>query len=377
MKRIVCLFVLLFTLLPLCFVTAGAEIYSGGALNREWILEDVSGREMTPDEIEAIALAAHYRVEYELDTEKGELRIFCGKDEQGNKLEQAMLPYAHYMWIPWQSLGVMNTIKTAYIEEGVLSVGRYSFYHCESIEEVYIPHSVRKIDRTTFYQCKNLEKVYYAGNEDDFWKRINLDEVRNWYAVDADGDGLENTDEIKEYFKDKIVYGESVKVVCKNEEGDEIDSFTIGGYRSGEAYSFDVPEIEGITYTGEQTAFEGKFKRNDSTVYELIYHCDHEYAVKDPAKPCGSFCKKCGRQNPEPPAEHEWDSVEVRSERGFLTPLDQSVKCKICGTKVREYKGPLAPIICIAVATPILVAGLVCAIVYPIRKKRKMKELTW
>ncbi len=377
MKRVICLFVLLFTLLPLCFVTAGAEVYSGDAINKEWILEDVTGREMTEEELEAIALAEYYRVEYELDTETGVLRIFCGKDENGEKLEQKMLPYAHYMWLPWQSNGVMNTIKTAYIEEGVLSVGRYSFYHCESVKEVYIPHSVRKIDRTTFYQCKNLEAVYYAGNEDDFWKRVNLDEVRNWYAEDADGDGLENESEIKEYFKDKLVFGESVKVVCKNQDGDEITSYTIGGYKRGESYTVTAPEIEGVRYTGEQKEFTSTFKRNDDTVWELTYHCDHEYAIADPSKPCGSFCKHCGRQNPEPPVEHDWDSVEVRSERGFLTPMDQSVKCKVCGTKVREYKGPLAPIICISVAAPILIAGLVFAIVYPIRKRRKLKENTW
>ena len=377
MKRIICFVVFLFTLLPLCFLTAGAKIYEGEAINKEWILEDVSGRELTEEEIEAIALAEYYRVQYRLDTETGEIRIFCGTDENGDKLEQKMLPYAHSMWIPWQSLGVMNTIKTAVIEDGVLSVGRYSFFKCDTIETVYIPHSVRKIDRTTFYQCQNLEKVYYAGTEEDFWKRVNLDEVRNWYAVDEDGDGLENETEIKEYFKDKLIFGESVKVVCKNQDGDEITSYTIGGYNRGDAYTVTVPEIEGVTYTGEQTEFSGTFKKNDDTVWELTYFCDHEFAVTDPSKPCGSFCKHCGRQDPEPPAEHEWDSVEVRSERGFLTPMDQSVKCKVCGTKVREYKGPLAPIICIAVAGPILIAGIVFAVVYPIRRRRKLKENTW
>jgi len=383
MKRVVCLFILLFTLLPLCFLSVSAEVHSGLALDKEWILEDVRGREMTPDEIEAIALAEYYRIEYKLDTDTGELRIFCGKDEEGNKLEQKMLPYAHYKWIPWQDEELLSSVKTAYIEEGVLSVGRYSFYLCDSVEEVYIPHSVRKIDRTTFYQCANLKTIHYAGNEDDFWKRINYDEVRNCYTEmieidDPKAEGGKRTEEqIVWTILDKIEFGESVKVVCKNEEGDEIDSFTLGGYSSGEAYSFDVPKIEGITYTGEQTKFEGKFKRNDSTVYELIYHCDHEYVVSDPAKPCGSVCKYCGRNNPEPPVEHEWDNVEVRSERGFLTPLDQSVKCKVCGAKVREYKGPWAPIVCIAVAGPILLAGLVFAVVYPIRRKKQMKEMTW
>ena len=288
-----------------------------------------------------------------------------------------MLPYAKYQWIPWQNKGMLNTVKTVYIEEGILSVGRYSFYLCESIEEVYIPHSVRKIDRTTFYQCENLKTVHYAGNESDFWSRINFDEVRNWYAVDTNGDGVEQESEIIAYFKDKIVFGESIRVVCKNQDGDEITSYTVGGYARGEEYAVTAPELAGLTYTGEQTEFFGTFKKNDTTVLELTYHCDHEYEVADPAKPCGSFCKHCGRADPEPPVDHEWGEVEIRSERGFLTPLDQVVKCKVCEAKISDYKLPYAPVVCLAVAGPILVAGIVFAIVYPIRKKRKMKDMTW
>ena len=377
MKRIIALAVCLLTLLPLCLLVVGAETYEGRALDDEWIAEHYTGQQLTPDEVEAFALAAYYRVTYKLNTDTGVLQIFCGRDENGNKIEQKMLPYAKYQWIPWQHGDLLNSIKTVYIEEGILSVGRYSFYLCESIEEVYIPHSVRKIDRTTFYQCENLKTVHYAGSAADFWSRVNFDEVRNWYAVDTDGDGVEQADEVISYFKDKIVFGESVRVVCKNQDGDEITSYTVGGYSHGEEYTVTAPELEGLTYLGEQTEFSGTFKRNDSTVLELLYHCDHEYAVTDPAKPCGSFCKHCGRADPEPPVDHEWGECEVKSERGFLTPLDQVVKCKVCEAKISEYKLPYAPIVCIAVAAPILVAGIVFAVVYPIRKKRKMRDMTW
>ena len=377
MKRVICLFVLIFTLLPLCFVNVSAKKYAGRALNDEWILEDYRKEDMSTDELEAISLAGHYRVQYTLDTDTGEMHIFCDTDENGQKIEQTMLPYADYRWIPWQDKEMLDSIKTVYIEEGILSIGRYSFYHCESLEEVYIPHSVQKIDRTTFYQCENLKTVHYAGSAADFWSRVNFDEVRNWYAVDTDGDGVEQADEVISYFKDKIVFGESVRVVCKNQDGDEITSYTVGGYSHGEEYTVTAPELEGLTYLGEQTEFSGTFKRNDSTVLELLYHCDHEYAVTDPAKPCGSFCKHCGRADPEPPVDHEWGECEVKSERGFLTPLDQVVKCKVCEAKISEYKLPYAPIVCIAVAAPILVAGIVFAVVYPIRKKRKMRDMTW
>lgn len=377
MKRVICLFVLLFTLLPLCFLSTSAAVYEGIALDKEWILENYTGKNLTADEIEAISLADHYRVQYKLDTEKGEIRIFCGTDASGNKIEQSMLPYADYRWIPWHDAETMNSIKTAYVEEGVLSIGRYSFFECYSLEEVYIPYSVRKIDRSTFYQCTSLKKVYYAGSEEDFWKRVNLDEVRNWYAVDANGDGVEREDEIKFRLADKIVFGESVKVVCKNEEGDEIKSFGVGGYERGDAYTVTPPVLEGMTYVGEEKEITGKFKKNDKTVIELIYRCDHEYEVKDPAIPCGSFCKKCGRQDPNAPVEHTWGEVEVRSERGFLTPMEQSITCEVCGAKQKEYKMPYAPIICIAVAAPILLAGIGFAIGYPIYRKRKMRDMTW
>ncbi|MBO7341384.1 MAG: leucine-rich repeat protein [Clostridia bacterium] len=377
MKRVLSLLVCLLTLLPLCLLTAGAKTYEGRALDEEWIAEHYTGQQLTPEEVEAFALAEYYRVTYTLDTETGALKILCGRDENGNKIEQKMLPYAKYEWIPWQHGDMLNSIKTVYIEEGILSVGRYSFYLCESVEEVYIPHSVRKIDRTTFYQCENLKTVHYAGNSADFWSRVNFNEVRNWYAVDMDGDGVEQADEVIAYFKDKIVFGESVRVVCKNQDGDEITSYTVGGYAHGEKYAVTAPVLEGLTYLGEQTEFSGTFKRHDSTVLELIYHCDHEYAVADPAKPCGSFCKHCGRIDPNPPVEHEWGETEIKSERGFLTPLDQVVKCKVCEAKISEYKLPYAPNVCIAVAGPILLARIVFAIVYPIRKKRKMRDLTW
>ena len=377
MKRVICLAVLLFTLLPLCFLSVNAAVYEGIALDKKWILEDYTGKNLTADEIEAISLAGHYRVQYKLDTEKGELRIFCDTDENGNKIEQAMLPYADFKWVPWRVEEMKDSIKVAYIEEGVQSVGRYSFYECFTLEEVYIPYSVRKIDRSTFYQCTSLEKVHYAGSESDFWKRVNLDEVRNWYAVDLDGDGVERDDEIKYYLKDKIVFGESVKVLCKNEEGDVITSFGVGGYERGDKYTVTPPVLEGLTYVGEQSEITGTFKKNDSTEIELIYRCDHVFVVSDPSIPCGSKCEKCGREDPDSPVEHTWGDVEVRSERSFLRPLEQSVKCQVCGAKRTEYKMAYAPIVCIAVAAPILLAGIGFAIGYPIYRKRKMRDMTW
>ena len=67
----------------------------------------------------------------------------------------------------------------------------------------------------------------------------------------------------------------------------------------------------------------------------------------------------------------------MTSKRGFLTPLDQVTVCEKCNARVAEYKDPYGPIICICVAAPILLAGIVLAVVIPIRKRKKLKDMTW
>lgn len=371
MKRVITSLLLVFLLVPLFCIGANAQVYTGRALDDKWILEDFTGQTLDADTIEALQLAEYYRVEYSLDTKKGELNIFCGKDENGKDIEQMMLPYARVNWIPWQNNDLLDYVKVARIHEGVMSAGRYSFYFAENLEEVYLPHSIRKINRTTFYQCENLKTVYYAGTEEDFVNRILFDEVRNWHAVNED----ENNIVYK--LKDKIHFGESVGVICENEEGDVITTFTVGGYFVGDEYKIEPLELEGLTYVGEEKEITGSFKKNDDTVHVFTYHCDHEYKVNDPSKPCGSFCTKCGRANPEPPTAHTWGEPEVKSERGFLTAFEQHTTCKICGAKEKETALPYAVYVSIFVAAPIVLAGIAFAIILPIRRRKRMKDMTW
>lgn len=377
MKKVVCTLLLILLLVPVFSFNASAQIYSGRALDDKWILEDFTGQTMDADTLEALQLAAYYRVEYSLDTLEGELNIYCGVDENGKKIEQMMLPYARINWVPWQNNGLLDYVKTARIEEGVKSVGRYSFAYAENLETVYLPHSIRKINVTTFYQCENLETVYYAGTEQDFVNRILFDETRNWYGEDQDGNNTVEEDEVIFTLKDKIHFGESVTVRCENEEGELITAYTVGGYFIGDEYEIEPLEIEGLTYVGEEEKITGKFKKNDSTVHVFTYHCDHEYVVEDPSVPCGSFCTKCGGVDPEPPVEHTWGETVIKSERGFLTPLESEISCEVCKAKVSEYKQPYAIYICIGVAVPVLLTGIAFAIIVPIRKRKKIKDLTW
>lgn len=395
MKRMFCAFLLVALLVPMFCIGASAEIYEGRAVDVEAVVKANTGAiNLSEEDREFFENAVTCKINFKLDTEKGELLIYC--DEATTDV-QYMLPYVAPHWVPWQNenpgafssqIGeggylefdpddsLLQNVKTVRVQEGIGSLGRYSLAYGYQIEEVYLPHSLMKINHTVFYQCKNLETVYYAGNKADF-EKVVVDGKRNWVGEDQDGNNTIDEWEATSHVTDKIHFGESVTVVCKNEEGDTIKKYTVGGYFPGDEYVITPAVLEGLTYVGEKTEITGKFKKNDSTVYEMVYHCDHDYQLKNPDIPCSSFCTKCGRLDPDPSVEHTWGDPVVVSERGFLTPLNQSVICQKCNAKVTEYKTPYGPIVCIAVAGPILLAGIACAIILPIRKRKKMKDMTW
>ena len=379
------------------------NVITGLAVDVEAVVQANTGKDISKfskEELDFFEKAVNSKIQYTLDLGNNALTIFCGKNADGTLAEQHMLSYIAPHWVPWQNEtpGVFNSefvsvgesavvkfdyekaalqqVQTVYIEEGVGSVGRYSFAYAGALKEVYLPHSLQKIDRTAFYQCDKLETVYYAGNENDFNKVI-LDEVRNWNGIDTSGNNTIEENEVTSRLTDKIHFGESVTVLCKNEEGDTITRYTVGGYFSGDEYTLRPLELEGLTYVGSESEITGKFKKNDTTVHEFVYHCEHNYQQKHSSVACSSFCTKCGRADPNPAVAHSWSEPVVVSERGFLTPLNQSVICTKCNAKISEYKDPYGPLVMICVAAPILLAGIVFAIVTPIRKRKKLKDMTW
>ena len=371
-KRILCLTMIALLLASGLTLSTGAEVITGRALDQDWILDVEASSSSDADDRDAYMLAPYYLIQYSLDTETGEMRIFCGEDENGNVKHQQMLPYARMTWVPWTKENQREYIKTVYIEEGVQSLGRYSFYDCDNLKEIYLPHSIRKVNRTAVFQCDNLEKVYYAGNEDDFFYNILYDEVRNWTE-----DETMSGENIYFKLKDKIHYGESVWVICKNQDGEIFDSYTVGGYFVGDKYTISPKTYEGLTYTGDLTEVTGKFKAGDKTEYIFEYFCEHEYGVSDPSKPCGSFCTKCGCANPEPEVPHSWGAATVKSERGMLTPLDQTVTCTVCGASHSQYAQPYILYIGVVGAALVLAVGITLAIVLPIRRRKKLRDMTW
>ena len=395
MKRILCAILMVLMLASTLCVGVGAEIYEGRAVDVEAVVKANTGAANLSDEDrEFFENAVTCKIYYKLDTEKGELLIY--RDETVTDV-QYMLPYIAPHWVPWQNenpgefssqigsggylefepeKSLLQNVKTVRVQEGIGSLGRYSLAYGYQIEDVYLPHSLMKINHTVFYQCENLKNVYYAGNKKDF-EKVVLDAKRNWVGEDQDGN--DTIDEWEATFKleDKIHFGESVTVVCKNEEGDVITKYTVGGYFVGDEYRITPPQMQGLTYVGEQSEIVGTFKKDDKSEYVLTYRCEHDYQLRFPSVPCSSFCTKCGRSNPDFHDQHTWGEPVVVSEYGFLTPLNQSVICQKCNAKVTEYKAPYGPIVAICVAVPILLAGIVLAIVLPIRKRRKMKYMTW
>lgn len=363
MKRLICFALILTSLFCLLAVSASAELYSGKALDSDYIMNNEGSDHLVgefgdnEDIEEAYELAKFYQLQYELDTDSGELRIYTG-----SRGMQAMLPYARSTWIPWLKTtepDVMRPfIRTAVIEEGVLSVGRYSFYQCENLREVYLPASIMKIDRTSFYEVPSLETVFYAGNQEDFERNVTLDKVRN--------DEMLN----------KIHYGESVNVICKNQHGEIFDSYTVGGYFVGDSFTVSARTYENITLDAGQKDETGTFVKNDAREYVYTYECQHSYALEDESIACKSRCVHCGHMNPDVYDLHEFE-VTTDEKGGLFKSMKMSRTCTSCGY-AESFTEP-AYILYVGVALGGLVAavGIFLAIFLPIRRKKKIKEMTW
>ncbi len=374
MKKILCLMLTAILLFAAMITPTAARVVTGRAFVDEAIYEEYNPEFL--DEVDNLTemqrFATYYQVQYTLDTDSGLLEIYCGTDADGNVKPQEMMSYARRTWVPWLQVGQYNKIEKAVLKDGIGSLGRYTFWGAINLKEIYLPHSVKQIDRTAVYQCPKLETVYYAGNEADFLANVRYDEVRNWQTEDGT-----TTGEIVYKLYDKIHFGESVTVNCLNQEGEIAKSYTVGGYFPGDEFSIIPQEYDGMTYVGEESEITGKFKKGDSRVYTLQYECDHEYVVKDPEAPCGSMCKHCRRADPNPTAEHEWEVYYTNSERGMLSPLDRVMICENCGMTHDEYAQPYMFYIGIGLAAAVIVTAVTLAIVIPVRRRKRLREMTW
>lgn len=321
-----------------------------------------AGDEMTSEEV--LSLAPNYFIMYHMNSAEKTLRIFCDRSEGAAPEGQAMLSYAKASWIPWiRFQEIRRNIEVARIEEGVKSLGHYVFYHCTNLKEVYLPHSLEKVDSLAFYMSENLETIYYAGTREDFNRNV----LWNTTGNTIDKAKLVNALE-------KIHFGEHVQVECRTQDGRLFDSYTVGGFRVGDKYEIAPKSYDGMTVQNGKVQV-GKFKRDDQTVYTFTYTCAHEYEISDPTKPCGSYCRFCGEANPDG-LEHTYYKT-VFSTRGFRNDGSVAYTCTVCEHTVFEKKLAYSWYFLIGGAGLLVAAGVAFGTTYFVRKRKKLKELTW
>ena len=387
MKRVLFFVFLTSLFLVLFCVCASAEVYEGRASDEDYILNrDESNDEglVDPD----FELAGYYKVRYRLDTDSGVLRIFI--DPEYASKPHKMLNYAKAEWVPWTKDHMRPYIKTVIIEEGILSVGRFSFWQCENLREVYIPHSVLRIDQSTFYECPRLKTLYYAGTREDFENLVEYQDLRNSYT----GGGKE----VKAI--DLIHYGVSVRVRYRNQDGEYFRDFSVGSYHVGDTYVIEPEVMEGLRYVGKvkpdtllgklqalfkkkqpADSYTGTYKKdNTGIVYEFEYYCEHEYEFADPTKICSNACIYCGCANPIFEDEHNF-VVKKDIKGGFFKDRDMEKECSICELTRTEYKqAPWSGVAILASAIVIffaIAAAVALPIIFHCRKKKKEKTLSW
>ncbi len=70
-----------------------------------------------------------------------------------------MTDYDYYTNTSWIDYRVKAKIKNVIIQNGVVSIGDYAFYGCESLTSITIPDSVTSIGEYVFYGCKSLTSI--------------------------------------------------------------------------------------------------------------------------------------------------------------------------------------------------------------------------
>lgn len=82
-------------------------------------------------------------------SETGTLTI-SGTGDMNDYNSKKLLP-------PWSDY--RDSIENVIVENGVTSIGKYSFYNCEKVKSVSLPKTISKMGECSFYKCTGLKSV--------------------------------------------------------------------------------------------------------------------------------------------------------------------------------------------------------------------------
>ncbi len=105
----------------------------------------------------------------------------------------AMKDYKLLSSPPWSS--AKESIRKVVIEEGVTTIGSYTFYKCSAMSSVSIPNTVKSIGSSAFYECTSLKSVSIPGSvteigKDVFFKCSGLTTLSLGESIQKIGGGL-------------------------------------------------------------------------------------------------------------------------------------------------------------------------------------------
>ena len=79
----------------------------------------------------------------------------------------------NYNWYNSPLSSYCTSIDTVMIQEGITSIGDYTFYDCDSLTSIIIPESMNSIGEYAFYGCNSLNKVV----------KVYADSLESWLNI--------------------------------------------------------------------------------------------------------------------------------------------------------------------------------------------------
>ena len=108
----------------------------------------------------------------------------------------------------------------------------------------------------------------------------------------------------------------------------------------------------------------------------LEYFCAHEYRQAEELQFCSRFCVYCGCCDPEYEDLHTF-AIKKEIKRGLFRDGELDKTCSVCG--LRRYQSELAYIwtVLTVASALIIVTAFVCSVYFPVRRWKRIKDLTW